>query len=186
MNRRQLLLGLGISSLVTPLLMRSARAAQTGAGKSQQSEEEVQLLFVQTAQGATLADGVLRLSGISPATIYFADRPERIAGHEPTEDFVAEWGAGENSFKADPPNATLSILTGPEPQEIVVVLKTPRLQKNDLVYDVDVLEGMKTAAGGASSLFIDTIGRPMSPGSIAGVHRRHRRRRRRAVGPGPR
>ena len=35
------------------------------------------------------------------------------------------------------------------------------------------------------TLFIDVIGRPMSPGSIAGVHRRHRRRRRAVLGPGP-
>ena len=88
---------------------------------------------------------------------------------------MAHWAKGQDNFAADPPNATWSILTGPEPQEIVV-LKNPRLQKNNLIYDVEVLDGKKTAMGGASSLFIDTIGRPMSPGSVAGVHRRERRR----------
>lgn len=88
---------------------------------------------------------------------------------------MAHWAKGQDNFAADPPNATWSILTGPEPQEIVV-LKNPRLQKNNLIYDVEVLDGKKTAMGGASSLFIDTIGSPMSPGSVAGVHRRERRR----------
>ena len=35
--------------------------------------------------------------------------------------------------------------------------------------------------GGPATLFIDPIGRPASPTSVAGVHRRHRRRTRRRV-----
>ena len=107
----------------------------------------------------------------------FSDRPDRVTGHEPTEDFVDDWDKGDDSFKSNPPNATLSILTGPEPQEIVLVLKSPRLDKGDLLYDVEILDGPQKASGDASSLFIDTIGRPLTPVSVAGVHRRHRRRR---------
>jgi len=67
-------------------MMRSASAEEKPATK-----EEVNLLFVQSAHGVTLADGVLRLSNISPSTLFFLDRPDRITGHEPTEDFVANW-----------------------------------------------------------------------------------------------
>lgn len=170
MKRRDLLKGLGLSTLAMPWLARSGYAAE------EQAAETVEYLFVQSAGRARLTDGTLRLGHISPTTVYFSDRPERIAGHITTHDFVSEWGKGEDSFMADSPNATLSILSGSEPQEIVVVLSAPRLENNDLVYDIEVLEGKESAEGGASSLFIDVIGRPMSPASFAGRRRRIRRR----------
>jgi hypothetical protein len=172
MNRRQMLLGMGLASIVTPLSMRGARAGEN----KDNSEHMVNMLFVQSARGAELANGKLRLTDVNPSTIFFSDRPERIAGHEPTEDFVSNWGEGEDSFQSDPPNATLSIVIGPEPQEIVLVLKSPSLEGNDLLYDVEVLNGPQKVTGGASSLFIDTVGRPLSPVSVAGVRRRERRR----------
>ena len=50
----------------------------------------------------------------------------------------------------------------------------------DLVFaSVKLLLGEPPAEGVRAVLFIDTVGRPMSPTSVAGVHRRHRRRRRR-------
>ena len=175
MKRRILLTSLSISAIAAPFLSRALLAAQASGDNAE--PEMLELLFVQSARAANLSNGVLTLSDVHGATLFFTDRPERIAGHEPTEDFVANWGAGEDSFADNPPNATLSILTDPEPQEIVVVLKNPRLAKDTLAYDVEVLDGNKSASGGASSLFIDTLGRPMSPGSVAGVHRRERRRR---------
>lgn len=174
MKRRELLLGIGLASVAAPLYTRTARA---GADCDDTSEHMVNLLFVQTAHGTELSNGKLRLKTVSPATLFFSDRPDRVTGHEPTEDFVDNWNKGDDSFKSDPPNATLSIVSGPEPQEIVVVLKSPRLDNGDLLYDVDVLDGAQQASGSASSLFIDTIGRPLSPVSVAGVHRRERRRK---------
>ena len=44
-------------------------------------------LFVQTATGATL-NGTLTLTGVADMTIYFADRPVRVAGRTSTEDFL--------------------------------------------------------------------------------------------------
>ena len=184
MKRRILLTGFGISTIAASLTPRILRAAQA-SGENAESEM-LELLFVQSARAADLHNGVLTLTDVHDSTLFFTDRPERITGHEHTEDFVADWGEGDNSFAEVPPNATLSILTGPEPQEIVVVLKNPRLTNNTLTYDVDVLDGNKSASGGASSLFLDTLGRPASPGSVAGVHRRERRRRVRSPGPGPR
>ncbi len=61
---------------------------------------------------------LLRLKTINPATLLFSDRPDRVTGHEPTKDFVDDWDEGDDSFKSNPPNATLSILSGPEPQDI--------------------------------------------------------------------
>jgi hypothetical protein len=60
--------------------------------------------------------------------------------------------------------------------DVVVTLLNPRLDGQNLTYDVRILDGDMPASGGESSLFIDPVGRPMSPGSVAGVHRRERRR----------
>jgi hypothetical protein len=73
----------------------------------------------------------------------------------------------------------VSILRGPEPQEIVVVLSAPRLEGETLSYDVQVLEGNEAAVGEASAVFIDVIGRPLTPISVAGGRRRVQRRTRR-------
>jgi len=157
MKRRLLLKSLGASAVAAPWLLRNANAAQTRAG--QQGSETAELLFVQTAHAVELKDGVLRLSSINPATIFFSDRPQRIVGHEPTEDFVAEWAVGENSFASDPPNAALSILTGTEPQEIILELMNPRMEGYDLLYDVKILQGNEKATGETVSLFIDPVGK---------------------------
>ena len=69
----------------------------------------IHLLFVQSAKSATLSkDGVLTLKGVSPTTLYFSDRPARIAGHYRNAEYMQFWQGGNDSFLKDPPNATLS------------------------------------------------------------------------------
>lgn len=187
MKRRELLAGLGLTSLASILPLRAVHAAEKQSDATTTEPKMVELLFVQNAHGVELKDDELKLKGISKTTIFFSDRPERISGHEPTMDFVEFWGDGDDSFASDPPNATLSVfidensLEEYEPQDVVMILKSPRLVNGDLIYTVEVLDGPKNISGGASSLFIDTLGHPLSPGSVAGVHRRRRRRRRRHV-----
>ena len=144
--------------------------------KTADTEEGPQYLFVQNAASVTLADGKLTMTGVTPSTVYFSDRPERITGHVDTAAFVSNWDVGPDSFKANPPNAALSILGVGAPEDIVVELKNPRLTDGNLVYDVEVLEGDAAAQGTSCALFIDVIGRPMTPVSVAGAHRRVRRR----------
>jgi len=137
---------------------------------------KVDLLFVQNAQGVTIDKNKMVMKGVGPTTLWFLDRPERLTGHLPTKEFVPFWSEGPDSFAADPPNATLSILSNGKVSDIVVVLRHPRLTKGELTYDVRVLEGIVPAKGGASSLFIDIIGRPLTPLSFGGVRRRCWRR----------
>jgi hypothetical protein len=174
---------LAIGAIAVPLALGCGAAPPTTAQQDAPGEQapatashEVEYLFVLTAESAALADGVLKMGDVNPATLYFSDRPDRIAGHQATEEFVAEWGVGDDNFASNPPNATLSVLSGTEPQDVVVVLSEPRLEDGDLLFNVSVIEGNPELAGGANSLFIDIIGRPLTPVSAAGVARRTTRR----------
>ncbi len=151
--------------------------------RAQDDKQEVQMLFVQNAQDVVMKSGRLTLIGVSPTTIFFSDRPKRIAGHMTTEDFVQEWqeGVSKESFHTDPPNATLSVFAEDDVVDVVVTLRNPRLAGGALVYDIDILEEEERIPSGQVSLFIDPIGMPLTPGSVGGVRRRTRRRTRRRV-----
>jgi hypothetical protein len=145
--------------------------------------EAEESMFVQTAEGIDSAGGTITLRGITPSTLYFSDRPQRIVGHLTTSDFVDLWSEGENSFETDPPNAVLAFLEPGDdvPEDAVIVITNPRLDGADLSYSVDVLEGTVPAKTGPVTLFIDPFGRPLSPVSVCGVRRRERRRMRRRI-----
>jgi len=146
-----------------------------------EQEEIIQELFVQTAHGAEHADGRLVLRNVAPSTLFFSDRPQRIVGHLSTEEFVETWGEGEDSFAEDPPNAVLSFLAKgeTEPWNTVIEISDPLIAGSDLSYAAKVLEGSLPTAAAGCTLFIDPIGRPLSPVSLAGMNRRDRRRDRR-------
>ena len=119
--------------------------------------EMIPSLAVLNAHGATLEGNKLTLVGVTPNSIVFADRPVRSAGHVLTSHFIKEWDVGNDSFAKDPPNATISVLSedGSTVKDAVVVLKSPKLEGENLTFDVSVLEGDLTDAKGAAALFID-------------------------------
>jgi hypothetical protein len=136
-----------------------------------------QLLFVQNAAGVEIGAGgkTLTLKNFSPTTLFFSDRPVRIAGHYRTNEYLQFWKAGPDSFLKDPPNATLSVFMKDKDElsDVVVTLRNPRVNGNDLTYDIAVISGTLPPAGaGPASLFIDIIGLPFTPLSFAGVARR--------------
>jgi hypothetical protein len=154
--------------------------AQTEPGKMPQKTigqgkpELVPSLIVLNARGASLQGQKLTLTGVTPNSIVFADRPVRSAGHVLTQHLLEEWGTGSDSFAKDPPNATVSVLSkdGSQVRDAVMVLKTPTLTGDQLTFDVQVLEGDLAGADGPASVFIDIIGLPWTPLSFAGVARR--------------
>ena len=85
----------------------------------------------------------------------FTSRPKRSVGHMVTPDMADIWCTG--SFAKDPPNATVSVFhkDGGNVSDLVVTLKTARLEGEKLTFDVDVLEGSLGAADGPASVFID-------------------------------
>jgi hypothetical protein len=95
-----------------------------------------------------------------------------------SRQFVANWAAGDNSFADNPPNAVLSFGEPGDrlPEDAVVVIQDPHLDGDTLTYSIKVLDGAVPAATGPCALLIDPLGRPVSPVSVAGMHRRARRR----------
>jgi hypothetical protein len=65
------------------------------------------------------------------------------------------------------------------PSDAVVVLRDPVASGSSLRYSAEVLDGEVPATSGAVTLFIDPLGRPLSPVSLAGMNRRNRRQDRR-------
>jgi hypothetical protein len=145
-----------------------------------EAPELIQEMFVQLARGVTGKADTLMLDGIAPTTLYFSDRPERVVGHMTTAQFLDQWTVGPDSFESDPPNGVLSFADeSGQLEDTVVVLRSPSLEGDSLRYDIEVLDGTVPPAAGPCTLFIDPLGRPLSPVSVAGMHRRDRRRDRR-------
>ena len=140
--------------------------------------DQIEALFVQSAHGLTTSNGSVTFHGLAHATIFFSDRPQRVVGHLTSKKFVEQWGEGEDSFAEDPPNAVVSFLEDGDtvPEEVTMTISDPHLDGDTLTYTVDILDGMLPTRAGPCSLFIDPVGRPLSPMSVAGVRRRQRRR----------
>ncbi len=173
MTKRRTFLA-ALSGLAASLLPLKMAVGETTSKTAKQAD----FLFVQTAKSMSYdsATKKLTLSGISPVTLAFSDRPERIAGNMETEAFIPFWSKGKDSFLSDPPNADLSILEGQTLQQVVVVLKDPVLEGDRLTYTIEVVDGDIPANGNNVSVFIDIIGMPLTPVSYAGVARRSYRR----------
>jgi hypothetical protein len=141
-------------------------------------EDTCDMLFVQDAKSMTFDGTRLTLKEANPNIIFFCDRPVRTAGHMDRNVFMKLVTEGENSFVDNPPNAAVSIIDakGEVTAVVVTLSKRPLVKGNDMVFPIKVLDGELPNAGETVIMFIDPIGRPMSPASAAGVHRRHRRR----------
>jgi hypothetical protein len=126
--------------------------------------EAPQRMFVQSAEDlkVDVAKSTFRLVKVNQQTLYFSDRPQRLAGHLKMADYLQEWTAkaGKDNFKADPPNATLSVYEPGKPDNsiVVVTLTNPKVDGADLIYSYKVLNGTMPAKGGATALFIDWLG----------------------------
>ncbi len=130
--------------------------------KTKTSDNKVQLMFVQTADDLKADGKTLRLVNVGQQTLYFSDRPARVAGHLTMPAYMDEWKAGEgpDNFSSDPPNATLSVYESGNQENTLAVVKIshPVIDGKDLVYSYKLIEGTMPKAGGAAALFIDWIG----------------------------
>lgn len=171
-TRRTFIAGSGAGA--ASLAISASALGQTPKEKPHHAD----FLFVQTSRGMTFdkSTNKLTLTGVSPVTVFFSDRPDRIAGNMKTAAFIPMWSQGADSFKANPPNADISTLEGDTLNQTVVVLQDPVLEGENLAYTVKVLQGTMPAKGDEVSVFIDIIGMPLTPLSFAGARRRAYRR----------
>lgn len=148
--------------LATAALIAAASPMTDMLGTAGAAESKVQLMFVQSAESLKADGKTLRLVNVSPHTIYFSDRPVRIAGHVTMPAYLTEWtaAAGPDNFSKDPPNATLSVYEPGQAMNTltVVEISEPVLEGKDLVYRYKLIEGTVPHSGGATALFIDWIG----------------------------
>jgi hypothetical protein len=154
-SRRRLLAmaaggGLGLSLL-----------SATGA---RAEEDRPMLMFVQLASSTVVDDAAktIRLVNLSPQTLYFSDRPDRIAGHVKLDRYLTDWtaAAGADNFAADPPNAALSVYQPGKDDSAVSIIEisNPRVDGADLLYDYKVIHSDAPVSGGETAIFIDMIG----------------------------
>lgn len=165
-----------IGTLVT-VIITSIGMSPAGSLAAERAEK-ADLLFVQTARYVKIDGQKLILEEVSPTTLFFTDRPERIAGNMSNDMYLKLWTEeGKNSFLADPPNATLSVFSDDKVGEMVVTLRNPQYNGQAFSYDIDIIKGELPEKGGPCALYVDIIGMPLTPISYAGAARRRVYRR---------
>lgn len=158
------------ASLKTPAAM--------AAEQPQEGEEVCQALFVLDAKGVELNKDSVILKDPNDHLIFFCDRPAREAGFLTWDAFMNSVTSGENSFAENPPNAALTVVDkeGQIHELILFLMDEPIKAENKITFPVEYIIGGPYAIDGKVVMFIDPIGRPLSPTSVAGVHRRRCRR----------
>jgi hypothetical protein len=161
---------LGVAAIAAAVLA----VASCGGDDDEPESKTVSVLFVQSAPQGTLEriQGkphrfALTLKRIPPDLVWFSDRPHRRFGHVPVAAFVDHWktaGAGD-SFRADPPNASLSLSA--RQRAFVIELSDPVYSRKagTLRYHVrgeDIEGGRAPARFRDAFLFVDDF--PVTPG----------------------
>lgn len=154
-----------LSHACLAFLLAGMTLSTVGCGTtSTTSSNTPQYMFVQTAEDLKVdpVTNTFRLVKANQQTLYFSDRPVRIAGHLKMADYLEEWTkkAGKDNFGGDPPNATLSVYEPGQPDNTLAVVKItqPQIDGSDLIYGYKLIEGKFPSSGGPTSLFIDWIG----------------------------
>ena len=140
------------------------------------ADDECHLLFVLRADKVELhAGNELRLAGVDPNVTWFCDRPVRQAGHMTLPALVELGSTSADSFEENPPNAAVSVFAddGSITDAVVTLTDSPQIVGDKVMFRVTGIDGEIPTVGGSTILFIDPIGRPRSPTSVAGSHRRH-------------
>lgn len=146
-------------TFVALLLIATSAAAQAPPAKTKpagktppmvqavEPEKEASFMFVQTAEKGSFAplDGAdktrykLTLSSVGPETIYFSDRPQRIAGGLENGRFLRSFPFSP----ANPPNAAVVLSTPKSRDEDVIVVELTKpnydAKARTLSYEVKVL-----------------------------------------------
>jgi hypothetical protein len=87
--RRQLIAAAALIAAAVPLASLTAPApAEEHKGQEEHQGASPEFMFVQTADDLKADAKTLRLVNVGRQTLYFADRPVRLAGHVPMSDYL--------------------------------------------------------------------------------------------------
>src|SRR3989338_3848987 len=91
------------------ILANTSFASDNLSSKLSKNNTTTYLFVLAAPQGSITTSGKQTTLSLSPIrhVMYFSDRPARDAGGMPMTKFLALWGQGKDSFKADAPNAAL-------------------------------------------------------------------------------
>lgn len=163
--------GLAVAGMATPA---TAAPIETKTHKSTAIMLAVQS-ETSTLAPATKGRYTLTMNDTDPLMAWFADRPVRRGGAANTSELIGLWNkGGKNSFKADPPNAAITVHEADGTMEVMVAtLRAPQYDATTkrLTFTVKPLN-KKTPVPqhalnvnlGATSVFIDSTGAmPIDP-----------------------
>jgi hypothetical protein len=181
LTRRKVLAGAAVSAVTGAMLARSRAMAHDEGTPSPMAGDDTAYLFVQSGFESGILDQategiqswMLTLQGAPAQTVFFSDRPERIAGAVATERFLELLDFSPE----DPPNAALVVETDAGTDVIILELTDPvydaaagtltyitkildadQLEKSGYGFEVDPLgPDNYPAEFGAASLFIDSL-----------------------------
>ena len=162
-------------------IARAQAPATTSSGASTSSKSSVKVemvpsLFVMNARGANLQGQTLTLGRRKP-DFDCVCRPAGESRRAPA-DRGAAGGMDHRRLRQRRPEChRIGAQQGwCLAHDVVVELRSPRLEGDRLTFDVRVLEGDLAGADGPAAVFVDIIGLPFTPLSFAGVARRTARR----------
>ena len=115
--------------------------------------EEHRYLFVLSVTSGSLKGDTLTLNGV-PNVIYFSDQLQNKVWHMSLSNFIEMWDTGADNFKADPPNAILSVLMTNGEKNVEVELLSAEHKNGSLYFKIVELESNATDSFEVSSVFI--------------------------------
>jgi hypothetical protein len=136
--------GAGVAAVALGAAGLGSRVGAQEASPVTDQAAEVTLLFVQSGGATTLTPGdgdihTLTMTGVTGQTLYFSDRPARIAGTMPTEELVAIWA---ETFASSAPNGALIGHSADGEEAVVVELLDPVYDEaaGTLTYQIRILD----------------------------------------------
>ena len=115
-------------------------------------------LFVINFDTGSFDGKKLQLNGNGTSNvIYFTDKPDRKAGHMGVNKFKSLWTKGINSFRSDPPNATLSVILDGKDSDSVMTISNPQIDDNSITFDLKEISGTPPDQFNTGGLFIDSL-----------------------------
>jgi len=152
----KLILGILLSSTVALTAMAVTKPKPHHSTQT----KNIDVLFVQTASNAQLQPlnvqkrtFKLTMKSPNPYVSFFSERPERVTGIMPIQNYLNNWtDNGSNSFKKSPPNVALEALSnttqsGDKHLHLMGTISNPQYdsQNKTLTYQFKLLSPIKPA-----------------------------------------